>query len=291
VGCATLQATVDVTQTGGTANLGSCVYTSGATVARSMTLVGGTIRQGGTALTITGNDVTVDTVAFDGGNNTIRVSGDRARILRTTFVNMRESSIRLNPGADDTLVEANTITQTIQVGSGYSPVACNDGGAGVGTFNGATFRDNVIDQGGTNVSHFGIECWGVANLVIEGNTLRGQDALVSIPRSDGAIVRNNTFGGGYFWGIELADVSGAQVLDNIVTGNGATGDGRAFVQLHPGSGTVTDIRIQRNRVTNQWALVNAAGSGHTIADNCGGWTKLFAYSFSGPVTLTGNGPC
>jgi len=256
-----------------------------------MTITGGTIRQSGTALTITGNDVTVNGVAFDGGSQTVNVNADRFTLTASSFVNMRESSIRLQPGSDDVLVSGNAITQTINTGHGYSPVACNDGGKGVGTFNRVTFSNNTINQGPSGVAWFGIECWGVGSLVIRSNTLRGTSALISIPRSDGALIEGNDFGGGFYWGAELSDVSDAIVRDNTVTGNGATGDGRAFVQLHPGSGTSTNVTITGNRVSNEWALLNAAGSGHTITGNCGGWTKLYAYTFSGPVTISGNGPC
>jgi len=118
---------------------------------------------------------------------------------------------------------------------------------------------------------------------------------VSIPRSDGAIVRNNQFDMTQdYWGIELADVDDAQVYGNNVWGNSATigPDGRAFVQLHPGSGTVLRDTIRNNTISRYWAVVNTAGSGHTIANNCtNGITKLYAYSFTGPVTITGNGSC
>jgi hypothetical protein len=97
-----------------------------------------------------------------------------------------------------------------------------------------------------------------------------------------------------YWGIELADVDDAQVYGNNVWGNSATigPDGRAFVQLHPGSGTVLRNVIRNNTISKYWALVNAAGSGHTIANNCtNGITKLYAYTFSGPVTISGNATC
>jgi hypothetical protein len=207
---------------------------------------------------------------------------------------MTETSIRVNgPSADNTLIQGNKITQTIQTGHGYSPISGQ--GYGQGTNRNLVVRGNTIDQGPSGVAWFGIEVWDNVGLIIENNTLRGASALVSIPRSDGAIIRNNQFDMTQaYWGIELADVDDAQVYGNNVWGNSATigPDGRAFVQLHPGSGTVLRNVIRDNTISKYWALVNAAGSGHTITNNCtNGITKLYAYTFSGPVTISGNATC
>jgi nitrous oxidase accessory protein NosD len=156
-------------------------------------------------------------------------------------------------------------------------------------------RNNTIDQGPAGVAWFGVEVWDNVGMIIEGNLLKGASALVSIPRSDGAIVRNNSFDMTQaFWGIELADVSDAQVYGNTVWGNaGSIGpDGRAFVQMHPGSATVERNTVRNNKVSKYWAIVNAAGSGHTITNNCmSDVTKVYAYSFTGPTTISGNGTC
>lgn len=290
-----LQSLVDAVPAGGSIDLGSCVYTTGLNVGKPVTILRGTIKTGGTAVTVRANDVTIDSTTFIGGAQTITVAADRTKILRSSFAGMTESSIRLLPGADDTVIDGNTITQTVKTAHGYSPIAGNDGNGGVGTFKNVTIRNNVIDQGPSGVAWFGIEVWGASGFLIENNQLRGASALMSIPRSDGAIIRGNNFDmSAAFYGIELADVDNAQVLDNVVTGPGATvgPDGRAFVQLQPGSGTVIGIQIKGNRVSNLWALLNAAGSGHVITGNClNGVGKLYAYSFSGPVTLASNGPC
>ena len=149
-----------------------------------------------------------------------------------------------------------------------------------------TIRNNTIDQGPGGVAWFGVEVWDNVGLIIEGNLLKGSSALVSIPRSDGAIVRNNQFDMTQaFWGIELADVDDAQVYGNTVWGNTGSigGDGRAFVQMHPGSGTANRNTIRNNTVSRYWAVANAAGSGHTITNNClTDVNHLYNYSFSGP---------
>jgi len=298
VSCATpLSTLISNAPAGSTLNLGSCTYTTAVNLGKSIALLGGTfqIAPGSTAINVSADDVTIDGSTFRGGGNTIQINQhDRTKIRNSTFTGMTETSIRINgPSADDTLIEGNTITQTIQTGHGYSPIAGQ--GFGQGTNRNLVIRGNTIDQGPSGVAWFGIEVWDNVGLIIENNSLKGASALASIPRSDGAIVRNNRFDMTQaYWGIELSDVSDAQVYGNTVWGNsGSIGpDGRAFVQMHPGSGTVERNVVRNNTVSRYWALVNAAGSGHTITDNCmADVTKLYAYSFSGPVTLARNGAC
>jgi hypothetical protein len=298
VSCSTALSTlINNAAAGSTLNLGSCVYTSGIDIRKAIRLSGGTYRlpAGATAVHINADDVTIEAARFEGGGNTVQVYGrDRDKVLNSSFTGMTETSIRVNgPGADDMLIAGNTITQRVNTGRGYSPIAGQ--GYGRGMNNRLVIRNNTIDQGPSGVAWFGVEVWDNVGLVIEGNLLKGSGALVSIPRSNGAIVRNNRFDMTQaYWGIELADVDDAQVYGNTVWGNsGSIGpDGRAFVQMHPGSGTVLRNIVRNNTVRKYWALVNAAGSGHTITNNClNEVTKVAAYSFTGPVTISGNGPC
>jgi hypothetical protein len=282
---------------GSTLNLGSCVYTSAISIGKPIHLVGGTFRlpAGFTAVNVNADDVTIESARFEGGGNTVQINQrDRTKILRSSFTGMTETSIRINgPSADDTLIEGNTITQRVVTGHGYSPVSGQ--GYGQGVNRNLVIRGNTIDQGPSGVAWFGVEVWDNVGLIIENNTLRGSSALVSIPRSDGAIVRNNQFDMTQaYWGIELADVDYAQVYGNNVWGNSASigPDGRAFVQMHPGGGTSIGNVVRNNTISRYWAVVNAAGSGHQIMNNCtNGITKLYAYSFTGPVTISGNATC
>lgn len=289
----TLQAVVDAAPAGGSIDLGSCVYTAGATVTKALTVSRGTIRQAGTAIRIAANDVTLDGVRFDGGANTVVVDKvDRAKITGSTFVNMRESSIRIiGPSADDVTISGNAITQTINTGHGYSPIA---GSAAGGTNRNLHVSGNTIDQGPSGVAWFGIEVWDNTGLVIDGNALKGAGPGLSIPRSDGAVVSGNAFDlSQAFWGMEIADVDNAKVVGN--TGYGTSSSGpqwKAFIQLHPGSGTVNGIQITGNRLSGYPALVNAAGAGHVITDNClASVGQLQWGSWAGPVTIARNGAC
>jgi outer membrane biosynthesis protein TonB len=67
--CATLQSRIDATPTGGTLNLAGCAYTSGATVSRSMTVLGATVTVGSgqTAVWVTASNVTLDGLHISGG--------------------------------------------------------------------------------------------------------------------------------------------------------------------------------------------------------------------------------
>jgi hypothetical protein len=282
---------------GSTLNLGSCVYTSGVDIRKSIRLYGGTYRlpAGATAAHVNADDVTLEAAKFEGGGNTVQVYGrDRTKILNSSFTGMTETSIRLNgPSIDDMLIEGNTITQRVQTSHGYSPIAGQGYGRGMNSR--LIVRNNTIDQGPSGVAWFGVEVWDNVGLIIEGNVLKGSSALVSIPRSDGAIVRNNQFDMTQaYWGIELADVDDAQIYGNTVWGSSGSigGDGRAFVQMNPGSGTADRNVIRNNTVSHYWAVANASGSGHTITNNCMlDVNHLYNYSFTGPVTVSGNGPC
>lgn len=295
---ASAQSLVDATPAGGTIDLGACVYAAALNVTKPITILRGTIKVGGTAIAIRANDVTLDSMSFVGGSQVVQIFGvDRTKILRNSFTMMTESSIRLQPGSDDTLVEGNTIKQTVVTAHGYSPVSANDNGAGAGAFKTLTVRGNSIDQGPNGVGWFGVEVWGVSGLIIETNQFKGVGPHISIPRSDGAIIRNNTFDlSSSFWGMELADIENAQVLNNTASATGTidmNATWRALVQLHPGSGAVLNITISGNKLTNYPALVNAAGSGHTITNNCLiNVGRLNWGSFTGANKLvSNNGPC
>lgn len=267
-----LQSAIDATPAGGTLDVTGCSFTGSFAIRRAITLAGARFVDSAWTLQVSASDV----------------------VLRDlTFERQRETSIRLTgAGTGPVLIERVRIVQTVNVGSGYSPIS----GACPGCrMHDITIRDSFVDQGPDGIAWGGLEVWDTDRLVIERNTLAGSGfALVSIPRSDGAVVRNNTFRlTQALWGIEAADVD-----DVVITGNTATGpnryqrDGMAFVQLHPGSGQVLRARITNNAIADLWALVNAAGAGHTITDNClTRIVKVFAYSFAGAVTLERNGPC
>ena len=156
-------------------------------------------------------------------------------------------------------IEGNAITQTIQTGHGYSPIAGQ--GFGQGTNRNLVIRGNTIDQGPSGVAWFGIEVWDNVGLIIENNSLKGASALASIPRSDGAIVRNNRFDMTQaYWGIELSDVSDAQVYGNTVWGNsGSVRPG--WPGLRPDAPGLRDGRAERRPQQHHQPLLGAGERG------------------------------
>lgn len=292
-----LQQQVDALPAGAVLDLGSCVFDGSLDARRPITIVGGTIRRGPgqTAVTVNADDVTIDGTRFEGGGVVVRVlQRDRFTVRNSTFVGQTETSIRLDgPSVDDALIEGNRIVQSVRTNHGYSPIS--GAGFGRGLNSRLVIRGNLIDQGPPGVAWFGIEVWDNAGLVIEGNDLRGAGTLISIPRSDGAVIRGNRFDMTQAnWGIELADVDGAVFSDNVATGSGAAvgGFGWGWVQLHPGSGTVRNITIVRNRLSDYYNFVNLEGSGHTITDNCLNRVQFESrFQATGPITWARNGPC
>jgi hypothetical protein len=295
---------LDATPAGGMADLGTCVYAGPAavaTIAKPVTLLRGVIKPTGfDAVSIRSNDVTIDGTTFDGGGWTIRIFGvDRTTVRRSTFVNMRETSISLvGPSVDDTLIEGNTIVQSVVTGASYSPISGSGPG---GTNRSLVIRGNSIDNGPGGVAHFGIEVWDNTGLLIEGNDLKGAGALLSIPRSNGAIVRSNTLDlTQAYWGMEIATMDNAQIVNNVAAGVRTDQQWRALVQLHPGGGTVNGTLIAGNRLTNYAALLNAppapppgkVAGPTTVRDNClQNVGRVFWGTFAGPAVLTNNGPC
>lgn len=317
IACGTsLQSVVDAAPAGSTLDLGACSFSGASAVVsitKPLTILRGVIRPSGfDAVAIRSNDVTIDGAAFDGGGWTIRIFGvDRTKILRSTFRNMREVSIYVQgPGADDTLIEGNTITQSVVTTHGYSPISGRGGATGGICCNtNLVIRGNTIDNGPSGVAWFGIEVWDNVGLVIEQNQTKGCGPHFSIPRSDGGVIRNNVFDHscGQGWGGEIADDDNVQVVDNTFIGVASpamTATWSAFVQIHPGSGTSNGVQLLRNRASNYPALFNnppkatTAGltqTAVTAKDNCLQNVGRLFWADSNPPAVppivSNNGPC
>lgn len=189
------------------------------------------------------------------------------RDMVTTSELEHETPLRLQQGASGR-IEGGSITHigTPKNGSAYSTISCDDGGRGVGFAGPLTIDGLAVDA--RTFGHFGIETWGIIDLIIRRCTFKGNGAAISIPRSDGALIELCDFDlTSKFWGIELSDVDNVTVQDNNAYALGSVNMGqtwRAFVQCHPGgsptptgyTGAINGTTIRRNRLNNYPALVN-----------------------------------
>lgn len=271
--------------------------------APGMTIRGGAVERPtsdrwASSIRIEAPDAAVQGIAFRGGGQVVTIHGvDRTRILNSTFAGQRGSAIAIwseGVGADDTLIQGNTITQTDT--SRVSPITSrgNETTTHGGVQNLRTIiRRNTIDQGVGDVGWFGIELKQSARALIEGNTIRGGRVLISFPETNSAIVRNNTLDmrGTPFWGIEIANSMGV-----TVEGNSFLGD-RDVTAINHNSGSRGSL-IRGNHAALPGTFVDLnpdrGGGGHTIRDNClTGVLRVTQYGDapSNPSTIIENGPC
>jgi hypothetical protein len=247
-------------------------------------------------ITVDADGATIEGMTFHGGGLVVSVKGrDGTQILDNTFSGQSGTAIFIwgeQRGADDTLIEGNTIDGTAaRKASPISSRAADDPGDGV-VNKGITVRGNTIDQGDDNSGWFGVELKLSPGAIIVDNDIRGGGVLVSLPDSDGSIVSGNRLDlrGSAHWGVEIASADDVTVEDNTFTGDGAdTGD--TAVSMNSGS---MRALISANRADGLGALVDLTGDNHQIADNClVDVRNLLAHRLSGGpnVDAARNGPC
>ncbi len=254
------------------AKLTGSVYITGASV---KLLNGISVRTGvdrwTASVEIRADDVTVQSVKFLGGGTGVGVYGkDRSRILSNTFRYMVGSAVSVwseGVGADQTLISGNRIVQTRT--TKVSPITSrgNEGGGHGGVQNTRTnIRHNTIDQGTGEIGWFGIELKQSKGSIIQYNTIKGGLVLVSIPETDNAVIRYNTFDlrGTPFWGIEVPNAYDAVIDENTFVGDGRTGVDYA-ISLNTGS---MRVHARRNKATDIRTFFAIAGDGHRVTDNC-----------------------
>jgi nitrous oxidase accessory protein NosD len=195
-------------------------------------------------------------------------------------------------GADDTLIEGNTIDGS--AGRNASPIASRAAeNVAEGILNKRiTVRGNKIDQGDATTGWFGVELKLSPGALIVDNDIRGGRVLISLPDSDGVIVSDNRLDlrASATWGVEIAKSNDVTVENNTFTGDGPDSEDTA-VSMNSGS---LRALISANRADGLGALVNLTGNDHMIADNCILNVKnITAYRTSaGPnVAVMRNGPC
>ena len=245
----------------------------------------------GWSINVDADDVTIQGVAFRGGGVVINVLGnDRTRILDNDFSGQTGPAVAIwgdGIGADDTLISGNTIIQTAT--SGVSPVISRGSETVPYTvWNRRTIvRNNVIDQGTGTRGWFGVEFARSPNSLIEGNTIRGGQALISFPEADGSIVRNNRLEitGTAYWGIEIANSDDVTVENNTFVGDG----GGAAVSMNSGS---LRARVVNNSASSLNVLVEMSGDYNVVTGNiCRMLANLVTYTIGPNTVIRDNGPC
>lgn len=262
---------------------------------------GGTVElptadQWGEGVSINEDRATIHGVTFHGGGLVISIHGrDGTQVLDNTFSGQSGTAIFLwgeNRGADDTLIEGNTIDGTAaRKASPIGSRAAENDADGIVNAR-ITVRGNKIDQGDEASGWFGVELKLSPKALVVDNDIRGGGVLVSLPDSDGVIVSGNRLDlrGSATWGVEVANSDDVTVEDNTFTGDGP-GSGDVAVSMNSGS---LRALISANRAAELGALVNLTGNDHLIADNClANVANITAYrSSAGPnVAVERNGPC
>jgi hypothetical protein len=247
-------------------------------------------------IAIDADRVTLQDITFHGGGVVVSVRGrDGTQILDNRFSGQSGTAIFVwgeGRGADDTLIEGNTITQdATRQASPIASRAAEDEADGVVNAR-ITVRGNTIDQGDETTGWFGVELKLSPNAVITDNDIRGGNVLVSLPDSDGVIVSNNRFDlrGSAHWGVEVANSDDVTVEDNVFTGEG---NGSRDTAVSMNSGSLRAL-ITANRVDGVGALVDLTGNDHRIIDNClTNVATVAAYrtSAGSNVDIARNGDC
>lgn len=220
------------------------------------------------SIVIAADDAVVERVTFVTGGLGISIKGvDGARIVANTFSGLIGTAIFVwgdGRGADGVTIEQNSITQ--DQARRASPVSSRGSDDGSVMNTNLIVRENMIDQGTAETGWFGIELKATPGAVVEANEVRGGSVLISLPDSDGIVVRGNLLDmrGSPHWGVEIASSDGVQVVDNEFQGRGRDA-GQTAVSMNSGS---RGALIQGNRVTAVSTLVDLTGDAHRVIANC-----------------------
>jgi hypothetical protein len=246
---------------------------------------------------IRADDVTVQSVLFDGGGAGVGVYGkDRAQIRYNTFKKLSGSAVSIwseGVGADDTVIYHNRISQTIT--SKVSPITSRGnesaGHGGVQNVHTVIYK-NTIDQGAGDIGWFGIELKQSKKAVVQSNYIKGGTVLLSLPETDNALIRYNTFDlrGSPHWAIEVGNAYDAVILKNKFIGDGPTGKDYAVILNTNPLRTI----VRYNYATDIRTLFAIAGDGHRVLDNC--LLRVlniqeFALNGGPNIIFDRNGPC
>ena len=304
---ATLRSVVDAAPLGAVLDLRSCVYTAGATIDKPLTIRGARLelptRDPSARYTheivIESSDVTLEDLTVVGGANTISIEGpyERTVIRGADIRGQIGSAVWIKGAANGTIIEDSTFITDPGFHPpsepGVSPIRV-EGCAGAWPCTpltvGTVIRGNVIDQGpyfgNDGPGWFGIELIRAPDSLIEGNTVKGGHTMISIPNSDGTVIRSNDLDlrGGATWGIEVAGSLDVVISDNLIDGGRRRGKPQAGISWNATSGRMpTGSLVTGNTIRNVDTAFQVSGDGHDISGNCLGSLGSVYYEYGGTI--------
>jgi parallel beta-helix repeat protein len=226
-----LQARVDTTPSGATLDLSGCTYPAGATIGKSMTVVGATVRvpSGGQGFRVTASNVTLARVtivgpqatAYRGNEYGVLASGGISNLVIRDSIIKRfgNSGIWAGPVKNVT-IRGNTIEDTVY--SGIMLISATGGKVSANTVR----RVGVVGSGANDGNAYGIAVSNVggavsADIVVDGNRVATVPTWHGLDTHAGLRITfsNNTVSGSPRALFITADSSGRRSTDVVATGN------------------------------------------------------------------------
>jgi hypothetical protein len=291
---ASLAARINETVAGGILNLTGCSYTTTAlNINKAITIIGPTVsfptaNSWGDGIWLGANNITLDRWTFLSAGLPIGfASVQNIQILNSRFEGYSGGPIGMWGEVRNVLIEGNTMKNTRNAQTGFVGGRGNEGTnpcPQVGRY--VTIRNNVGDQN-TN-GWFGIELKCFEDVLIERNSLKGGQALISLPDSNRVTIRDNNLDlrGTAYWGVEVPKAHDIRMENNTVRGDGSHTD--AAFSASSGSVRAT---VLRNIVID----LNTLFEGPVQADvrwNClTNVAHVTLYGEPATSTISNNGPC
>ena len=167
------------------------------------------------------DNVTLTDVTLNGGGVGVQFHARQNITLRNVrFSGYSGGPIFMTGAVRNILIEGNTWTNTANVAGGFIGGRGSEGSnpcPTVGRY--VTIRNNVGNQG--TRGWFGIELKCFEDVTIEGNSLKGGVALISLPDNNRVTIRNNTLDlrGSAQFGVEVPKAHDVKVLGNTFIGD------------------------------------------------------------------------
>lgn len=314
-----LQEMVDQASAGATLDLTGCVYSAGATIDKPLTVRGATLElpkrtddeRWTPEIVIRASDVRLVDLTTRNGANVVAIEGpfNRTVVRNADMRDQIGSGIWIKGAASDTIIEGVTLitdpTYRPTSEPGVSPIrveGCLDPWPCSPLAYRTTIRDSFVDQGpftgDGGPGWFGIELIRAPDSVIERTVVRGGHTMISIPNSDGTVIRENTLdtSSGATWGIEVAGSSDVWITGNMIDGVTRGEYPQAGISWNSTGGRVPlGTIVTGNSIRNMDVAFQLSGDLHVISRNCLQRLNREVYAYGGiigpNVKVTDNAAC